>query len=165
MSALGIIAILFAAGMLMLVAEIFIPSHGLLSVAGIGFLVAGIVQTFRFAGRDAGIASIFVCLVIVPTFAYMAIKYWPRTPIGRRIAPPNPTVTERDTSVPVAELAQYIGRTGKSTTPLRPVGVCEINGQRICCVAEFGMIDSGKEIRATRVAGANLAVVEVPSSA
>jgi membrane-bound serine protease (ClpP class) len=160
---MGIIVILFAVGILMLVAEIFIPSHGVLSVAATGFLVAGIVQTFRYAGRDAGIASVFACLVIVPSLAYVAIKYWPKSPIGRRIAPPNPTLTEHDTSVPVAELARLVGHAGTSTTTLRPVGVCMIDGRRVNCIAEYGMIDAGKKVRATRVAGANLAVEEVQS--
>jgi len=160
-SDLGILIILFAAGILMLVAEIFIPSHGVLSVVGIGFLIAGVVQTFQYAGRTAGLISIFANMVFVPAFAFLAIKYWPKTPIGKRIAPPNPIFTEHDTSVPVAELSRLVGRRGRTVTPLRPVGIGMFDGHRVSCVAEFGMIEAGKAIQATRVSGSSVAVEEV----
>ena len=160
MSGMGILILLYAVGVLMLVAEIFIPSHGVLSVVGLGFLVAAVVQTFSYGGRGAGITAVFACLVFVPSFAFVAIKYWHRTPIGRRIAPPNPSLTTGDTTVPIESLARLIGQTGRSETPLRPVGICEFNGKRVSCVAEFGMIEAGIEVQGVRISGANLAVEE-----
>ena len=160
MSDLAILIIFYAVGVLMLVAEIFIPSHGILSVAGLAFLIAAVVKTFSYGGREAGIVAVFACLVFVPAFAFVAIKYWHRTPIGRRIAPPNPTLTVDDTSVPVETLARMVGQTGRSKTPLRPVGICEFNGKRVSCVAEFGMIEAGVEVEGLRISGSNLAVQE-----
>ncbi len=160
MSDMAVLLLLYGVGLLMLVAEIFIPSNGVLTVAGLAFLVAAVVKTFMYGGREAGIVAIFVCSVFLPTFAFVAIKYWPRTPIGRRIAPPNPVVTAADTSVPVEELTRLIGQTGRSTTPLRPVGICEFNGKRISCVATFGIIDAGKAVEGVRLVGSNLAVEE-----
>ncbi len=158
MSDLVVLILLFAVGVLFLVAEIFIPSHGVLTVAGVGFLTAGIVKTFQYGGREAGIISILACAVFLPAFSVIAIKYWHRTPIGRRISPPNPTMTVDDVGVPVEELAHYIGRTGRARTPLRPVGICEFDGRRLSCVAEFGMIEPGTEVEAVRIVGGNLAV-------
>ena len=160
MSDVGILIMLYAAGVLLLVAEIFIPSHGVLTVAGLGFLVAAVVKTFSYGGRDAGTIAVLACMVFVPVFAFMAIKYWHRTPIGRRTAPPNPVVTSADTSVPVEEMTRLIGQTGRSETPLRPVGICEFNGKRLSCVAEFGMLDAGVTVEALRIVGGNLAVQE-----
>ena len=42
MSELTVLIVLYLVGMFILLAEIFIPSHGILSIAGIGFLVAAI---------------------------------------------------------------------------------------------------------------------------
>ncbi len=160
MSDVAILVILYAAGVLVLVSEIFIPSHGVLSVAGIGFLIAAIVRTFSYGGREAGIIAVFACLVFVPAFAFVAIKYWHLTPIGRRIAPPNPVATTSDSSVPVDELSRLIGQTGRSVTLLRPAGICEFDGKRVSCVAEFGMIDAGVTVEGIRISGSNLAVQE-----
>lgn len=158
MSELSLILFLFAAGALVLIAELFIPSHGLLSVLAVGLLVAGIVQTFRVAGYQAGTFAILGCLVGLPTFALAAIKIWPKTWIGQRIAPPNPIFTATDSSVPVEEISGFVGQSGRSLTSLRPVGVCEFHGRRVPCIAEFGMIEPGTPVVGVRMAGPNLAV-------
>ncbi len=155
-----ILALLFGAGALLLVMEIFIPSHGILTVVGLGLLVAGIVQTFQLVGREAGIVSVFACLVLVPAFSMLAIKYWHRTPMGKRIAPPNPILTTADTSVPIEQINALIGKSGRSLSPLRPVGICEFDGARVSCVAQFGMIEAGVTVEGVGVTGTNLAVVE-----
>jgi membrane-bound serine protease (ClpP class) len=160
MSDVAILVLLYGLGVLILVAEVFIPSHGILTVVGLGLLIAGVVQTFSYAGRDAGIIAIFACLVFVPAFAILAIKYWHRTPIGKRIAPPNPTLTAADTSVPIEEINSLIGRTGRTVSPLRPVGICDFNGRRVSCVAQFGMVEAGVAIEGVGLSGTNLAVVE-----
>jgi membrane-bound serine protease (ClpP class) len=160
MSDWSVMVLLFAVGALLLVGEIFIPSHATLTVAGLGFLIGGIIKTFDYAGRDAGIMAIFACVVFVPVFAYFAVKIWPKTSLGKRIAPPNPVITAADTTVPLEELGRLIGRVGRTLTPLRPVGICDFGGKRFSCVAEFGMIESGVAVEGIRIAGANLAVQE-----
>lgn len=160
MSELVILIVLYAVGMLILLAEIFIPSHGILTLAGVGFLAAAVTRTFSYGGRDAGVIAIMVCLVVLPTLAFYTVKYWPRTPIGRRIAPPNPVFTAADSGVPLEQLSKLVGQTGRSISPLRPVGTCEIGGRRVSCIAEFGMVDAGVLVEATGISGSNLSVVE-----
>ncbi len=157
---LMLIIVLFAVGAAMLVAEIFIPSHGVLSIVGVGFLIAGIAKTFDYAGSSAGITAIFICLVAVPTASFLTVKYWRQTRIGRVIAPPNPTLTIDDTSVPVREITGMIGATGTAVSTLRPVGICEFNGRRVSCVAKFGMIDADAAVEGVGMSGSNLEVVE-----
>ncbi|MFQ5413386.1 MAG: hypothetical protein ACE5E6_02905 [Phycisphaerae bacterium] len=157
---MGLLILLYGVGVVMLVAEIFIPSHGILTIAGLAFLIAAIVKTFSY-GHAAGVVAILACLVFVPTLAYVSIKYWHRTPIGRLISPPNPTLTTADTAVPIDELAPLIGCDGMSTSPLRPVGTCTFNGRRVPCIAEMGMIEAGVAVRGVRIAGGQLAVVEI----
>lgn len=164
MSEVTIIALLFGVGALVLIAELFIPSHGVLTVVGLGFLVAGVVQTFRVGGEKAGTIAILACLVALPAFAMAAIKIWPRTWVGRRVAPPNPVVSLRDTPVPAEEMSRFVGRTGKAVSTLRPVGICEFEGRRISCVAEFGMIEAGVTVEGVRVIGGNLAVQTVAAA-
>jgi len=158
MSEVAVIALLFAAGLLVLTAELFIPSHGLLGVVGVSFLIAAIVRTFTVAGEVAGALSIVGCLVVLPALMVLAVKIWPKTPIGRRIAPPNPIVQTTDTSIPIAELTAMLGCAGRSVSTLRPVGICDFGGKRVSCVSQMGMIEAGVEVRAVGLSGANLVV-------
>jgi len=157
-SDIGLLLLFFALGVAMLVAEIFIPSHGVLTLAGLAFITAGVVKTFSYGGKEAGTLAVLACLIVLPTFAGLAVKYWQRTPIGRRIAPPNRVATVADSGVPVQELRGLVGAEGRSVSALRPVGICDFGGRRMSCVAEAGLIDSGVPVVAVGISGANLTV-------
>jgi membrane-bound ClpP family serine protease len=157
METIAIIIILYLAGACVLIAEIFLPSHGILTVVALGLLGAGAYQTFQF-GTFAGVASLVGVFVFLVAFAAVAIKYWPHTWIGRKMAPPNPVMTSEDTGNEAAMLEPLLGSVGRALTPLRPVGTCEFDGRRLPCVAEYGMIERGTEVTAVRIHGQGFAV-------
>lgn len=156
--------LLYVIGVLFLIAEIFIPSSGVLTVASLSFLGMALYRTFQ-ASTEAGYIAMLVLLVTLPTAAYLSIKFWHLTPVGRRISPENPVLTDADTGVNLEELKPLIGARGRTLSPLRPVGTCEFNGRRIECVAEVGMIASGVDVRAIGINGRSLAVKPVDSDA
>ncbi len=158
MSPLSVILLLYAVGLIFLVAEIFLPSQGVLTVAGLGFLGTAVYKTFNTYGEQAGLFAILGCMVLLPALAYVAVKYWRQTPIGRKIVPPNPVLTNADIGVPVEKLSELIGKTGTTATPLRPVGICEFDGQRISCVAQFGSVEAGVPVVGVKLQSGNLAV-------
>lgn len=160
MEQIGVILLLYLIGAVVLVAEIFIPSHGILTVVGLGLLIAGSYKTFQLSDF-AGYASVVCVLAFVATFAVLAVKFWHRTPIGRRISPPNPVLTKEDTGNIDELLEPLLGTTGKALTPLRPVGTCEFDGRRLPCIAEYGLIDRGAEVTALRIHGRGFAVAPV----
>lgn len=164
MSEIGVITLLYVVAVLILVAEIFIPSHGVLSVAGVGFLLAAVVKTFLVGGRDAGLISVLACFIFLPLFAYVSIRIWPKTPLGKLIAPPNPVLTSADSGVPIEELTRLIGQTGRAVTQLRPVGICDFGGRRVSCMAEFGVLEAGTPVVASGYSGGTLTVVESRSA-
>jgi membrane-bound serine protease (ClpP class) len=157
MADVATLTILYAVGVVILIAEFFIPSHGLLTVAGLGFLIAAVAMTFKIS-TGAGFISILALLVLLPVAAAFAIRYWPRTWIGRKIAPPNPVLTTEDTGNIDDRLRPFVGRHGRSVTPLRPIGTCVFDGQRLECVAEVGMIEPDQPIKAVGIRGRNLTV-------
>ncbi len=157
MNEAAILVMLYLAAVLILTAEIFLPSHGVLTVAGVGFLVAAIYKTFAY-GQAAGVISIVASAILLPTIMVVAVKTWPSTWIGKRVIPPNPTYARGDFGTDVEALRRFVGVSGRSLTALRPVGKCEIEGQRIECVCETGMIPAGAVVRVVGVRGKNLEV-------
>jgi len=154
--------LLYLLGIVILVLEIFIPSHGVLTVAGLGFLGAAVYMAFQI-GPGVGYFALLLAIALLPTFIILAVKYWYRTPIGRRVAPPNPTVTEADLGFDTEAIAALVGQTGVALTQLRPVGSCEFNGRRVQCVAESGIIRSGARVKGVAVRGRDLVVRELRS--
>lgn len=157
MGTIAIIIILYLAGVLVLVTEIFLPSHGILTLVGVGLLAGGAYQTFQF-GEVAGVASLIGVFVFLIAFAATAVKFWPNTWVGRRMAPPNPVMTSEDTGNIDALLEPLLGSEGVALTTLRPVGTCEFDGRRLPCVAEYGMIERGTSVTAVRIHGRGFAV-------
>ncbi len=162
MEDITLMLVLYAVGIVILVLEIFIPSHGVLSIAGLGFLIAGIWAAFRI-GSGVGYVSMILALILVPTGIYFAIKYWYQLPVGKRMAPPNPEANEASFGFHTAELEALIGEQGRAITPLRPVGDCEFGRRRVQCIAEMGSIEKGTKVEAVRIRGRDLVVRQRPS--
>lgn len=154
--------LLYAVAAVLLTSEIFIPSYGVLSIVGIGFLTVAIVRTFDY-GNTAGTAAIVASVVLLPTFAVAAVKIWPQTRIGRMISPPNPVYSKEELGTEVQDIEPLVGTYGCTVSPLRPVGACEFAGRRLQCICEVGMIDAGVKVRAVGVKGRNLEVVVADS--
>lgn len=150
------IGVLFGVGMILLLADFFLPTHGLLTLASFGVLGFALYETFNL-NRGAGLVALVLLLVGMPSILSVAVRVWPRTWMGRRISPPNPVLTEAD-RLPAEELGSFVGRTGRSLTPLRPVGMCLFNDKRVECVAETTMIAAGVEVEGIRLTDRTLVV-------
>ena len=127
MSEIALLILLYAVAAVLLTSEIFIPSHGLLTIVGLGFLTIAIVRTFNF-GNTAGTAAVIASVVLLPTFAVTAVKIWPNTWLGRKISPPNPVYSEKELGSKVEDIEPLVGTYGRTLSPLRPVGTCEFAG-------------------------------------
>ncbi len=53
----------------------------------------------------------------------------------------------------LGQAGRFLGRTGRALTPLRPVGMCEFENQRVECVAENGYVEKGASVEMVRVEG------------
>ncbi|NLE61299.1 MAG: hypothetical protein GX616_23365 [Planctomycetes bacterium] len=155
---LGIV-LLYLIGTAILVAEIFIPSHGVLSLVAFGILGFAVYETFLISGV-LGLISLSALVILIPTSVLFVVKTWHRTPIGKRICPPNPQLGEKD-RMPVENLKAVIGQRGRTVTLLRPVGTCDFQGRRLECKAEQGVIQKDVEVEAIGLTDRTLVVRSV----
>jgi membrane-bound serine protease (ClpP class) len=155
------IALLYLVGMVLLIIELFLPAHGLLGLVGVGVLGFAIYETY-VRSEMAGLVGLGAVAVLLPVGLVISVKFWHRTPVGRRVSPPNPVLTERD-RMPVEDLRKLIGTRGKTMTLLRPVGMCLFNGRRVECTSEQGVIETGVEVEAIRLVDRTLSVRPVQS--
>ena len=142
---------LIAAGFLLLIAEMFIPSHGVLALVAAATAIAGIVVLFTSGTPAWGVIGMLVVVVLGPLTGGFMLKLWPETALGRRLIHGEGSV-DRDefTSNVQAEaihsLDGLIGSTGNAVTDLRPSGVVEIDGNRYDALAETVAIDAGETV-------------------
>jgi len=136
--------LLFAGGVILLLAEVFLPTHGLLGVMGALGLLGGVGVCFsinEFLGLGAA-----VTLVVLAPFATVAwVKVWPHTPAGKRLilGPVAPSTADS------ASLSVHVGQVGVVVSELRPGGVCEFGpaSQRVEARSERGaVIPAGRRV-------------------
>lgn len=148
---------LYVACAVLIVAEVFIPSVGLLSVCSMACLVGGVWLFFNHSSV-AGWIGVVVALVMVPSLLALAYKLLPKTRFGKRaiLAPP---VRERGDAISdTPELIRLVGRVGRVLTTMRPVGMCDFDGRRVECVAENGYLQKDKRVKVIRVEGTQVTV-------
>jgi membrane-bound ClpP family serine protease len=150
------IGVLYGVGLLLLLADFFLPSHGILTLTSLAMLGVALYGTFQL-NQGAGLVSLVLLIVCIPTMLALAVRYWPHTWLGKKIAPANPVLTEAD-RLPVEDLESLIGRTGRSLSPLRPVGMCSFGDRRVECAAETSLIGAGVEVEGVRLSDRTLVV-------
>ena len=147
--------VLLIVGLSILIAEIFIPSGGLLGVITFLTLLVSIIFAYRAWGRshpDLFAAFCLMLLLLVPTAIGTGFYMLPRTPFGKKVLLEAP---ESDEVTPYLEesrrLEKLVGRWGVALTILRPGGLVEVDGMRLHAVSEGLMVDSGESVEVIRI--------------
>jgi len=141
----GLLLILF--GIILLIAEIKIVSHGVLAIGGIVAMALGSMMLFD-APEIGGFRISW--WVIIPTVGATAGLFLFVVTAGVR------ALTRR----PVMGSAGLIGHTGVASGPLAPSGQVKVGGEIWQAVVEGGPVDDGVPVRIVDVQGLTLRVVK-----
>ena len=147
----------------LIVAEVFVPSGGLIGIFALVCLIGGVVIFFRHSAT-AGWVGVVIALIMIPTVLVIAYKIFPETRFGKSVTLTPPKRQQGDAVPDTAELKELLGAVGVVLTPLRPVGICDFSGQRVECVAESGYVDKGNKVKVIDVESTQLTVREIEQS-
>lgn len=141
----------------LIVAEVFVPSGGLISIFALACLVGGIVIFFNYS-VIAGWIGVGIAAIMIPAVLVVAYKMFPKTRFGRSVTLTPPERQQGDAVPDTSELKDMLGAVGIVLTPLRPVGMCDFSGRRLECVAESGYVHKGKKVKVIDVESTQLTV-------
>ena len=143
---------LIGAGVVLLVLDLFIPSHGVLSAFGLVAIMIGVAVPFYNGDTSTGLVMLIGVMFLLPILGGFLFYWWPKTPMGRRMFQTGLGEDETLAHMPVIlELEQYRGRIGRALTPLRPAGMVDFNGKKIDTITEGMMVDAGSWVRCIEV--------------
>jgi membrane-bound ClpP family serine protease len=151
--------ILLLVGISLIFLEIFIPSGGLLSLLAAGSFIATLVVGFSDS-LYLGTIMLLVITILVPVTVGVAVKWWPRTPLGKLILIKRPDDEEDvlpDTE-PYRGRKQLIGKRGVAKTPLLPSGDVKLEGRVYDAVSDGMAIEAGQPIKVVAVRTQRLVV-------
>jgi len=159
--------LLLVLGVGLAVLELFIPSAGILCVLAAASIVGAVIMGFR-QGPLTGFAILIAAVIGLPAMLILALKYWPRTALGRRVflaAPKSEEVLPDDPNL--RELKSLVGRVGRAKSRMLPAGAISIDGKTVDAISEGVPIDPGQSVRVIEVRGNRVVVrlveEEVPS--
>ncbi len=148
---------LYFACAVLIVAEIFVPSGGLISVCALACLIGGFALFY-----NSEIVSFWVGIVVafveIPVVLIVSFKIFPNTRFGKTVTLVPPDREEGDAIPDTAELEDLLDGVGEVVTPLRPVGMVDFSGKRVECVAEGGYVDTGSRVKVIKVESTQLTV-------
>ena len=155
--------ILIVVGLLLMVAEMFIPSGGILFVLSIGAIAVGVGLTFIYGQTSYGIPTLIGVFIVLPIVVSFGLHYWPRTPMGRRMFQTGPEADDTVASMPVnLELEQLRGQVGRAVSPLRPAGLVDFGGRRIDVMTEGMLVEADEWVRCIDVRAGKVVVRAIP---
>jgi membrane-bound serine protease (ClpP class) len=162
---LALAYLLIVAGIFLLVAELFLPSSGVLLALSAAAIVIGVAMTFHYSDPATGMITLIAVFVIVPAIGGLMLHYWPKTRMGKRLFLSGPEEDATLASMPVnLELEELRGRFGKAVSALRPAGVVDFDGRRVDTITEGMMVEPGQWVRCIDVKSGKVIVraVEKP---
>jgi len=142
-------------GILVIIAEIFIPSLGLLTAIALSVFFYSLYIVYTSISTTAGMVLAGLDIVMVPVLLIVGMKILARSPLAlkRELSKQEGVVSQKE------DPKAYINMKGKSVTDLRPAGMAEINSQRVDVVTDGEYIDADTPIVVTDVSG-NRIIVE-----
>ncbi|QDV53491.1 NfeD family protein [Gimesia fumaroli] len=165
----SLIAILALVVTLMLfVAEIFIPSGGLIAVLALTCMAGSAWAAWMAWWATSPslwwtyVASV---VILIPTTLGFAVKFFPNTAWGKKIILEVPTLEEVTAFQEETDhLKSLIGKTGKTQTLLNPSGFVIVDHERLHCESQGMIIEAQTDVEVIAVEGTRLVVKEKQQS-
>jgi membrane-bound ClpP family serine protease len=150
--------ILLSIGLALAMLEVFVPSGGLLGFLSLMSLLAAVIMAFRH-GPWSGIGFLGAAVFAVPAGLILALQWWPKTPMGRRILLPLPT---SDEVLPDSDrrrnLKSLVGKIGKAKSLMLPSGAVDVEGTTVDALSEGMAIEAGAWVKVVEVRGTRVVV-------
>ena len=142
-------SLLLVLGLGLMVAEVFLPTGGLLGLLATACVV---VSGYLVYAESRVTPARWVAFEVVMLSATWVgtIYGLPRTRLGRRVYLQPPSGDDLDEFDPRSTLGP-VGSSGRALTPLRPSGMIDLGGRRVEAMAESGLIAVGATVTVVAV--------------
>jgi len=146
--------ILQLVGVVVIIAEIILPSGGILSIAALGVFGYSLFIVFNEISMIIGFCFVAADIILIPVLVIVGLKLLARSPITLR-----KTLSRKEgVSSQSSELESYVGTQGNAVTDLRPAGIAVINGKRVDVVTRGDYLEKDSAIVVAAVTGNQIIV-------
>ena len=148
-------------GMILIIVEVFLPGFGLPGIGGIVLVGAGVVMVGMHFGSLTAVGTLLVIIAVLAVLVSWVLRQASRGG-GKRS---DLFLQERDDlRTQQEDMKVLVGKSGTTTSVLRPAGIGDFDGVRLNVVTEGGFIEKGQPIEIVRVDGSRIVVKPVSGS-
>lgn len=150
--------LLASIGMVLFLAEYFLPTGGIFLIAGLLLCVTAVFVISYYGQTEEAAAAIVALCVGVPLIGTGMVYFW-----GKQMALTVSPEENADGVLPgVSELEALKGRVGRTESPMRPSGAVDFDGRRVDAMTEGLMLDAGVWVRCIDAKGGKIIVRQIP---
>ncbi len=149
-----LLIILQLVGVVVIIAEIILPSGGILSIVALSVFGYSLYIAFSEISKTVGFAFVAADLVLIPVLVIVGLKLLARSTVTLR----KTLSREEGVSSQSSALESYVGTQGNAVTDLRPTGIAVINGKRVDVVTRGEYLEKDSAIIVTTVTGNQIIV-------
>ncbi len=147
--------ILQLVGVGIIIAEIILPSGGILSILAAGILVYSLYLVFENISIFAGTVLLIIDLVTIPVLIILGIKFLSRS---SNVTLRQTLSRELGVTSQSEDMEDYMELEGEALTDLRPAGMALINDRRTDVVTRGEYLVKGTPIIVIKITGNQIVV-------
>ena len=142
-------------GVMVVVAEVFIPSMGVLTAIALGLVGYSLYLVFATISADAFYVVLGIDLLVLPLVFVLGLKVLAASPLAlkKKLSAGDGVVSQ------APGLESHLNKSGRTLTALRPSGTAVIDNVRLDVVSDGEYIEAGTQVRVTGVTGNQIIVV------
>ena len=142
-------------GMILIIVEVFLPGFGLPGIGGIVLVGASVVMVGMHFGSLTAVGTLLVIIAVLAVLISWVLRQASRGG-GKRS---DLFLQERDDlRTQQEDMKVLVGKSGTTTSVLRPAGIGDFDGVRLNVVTEGGFIEKDMPIEIVRVDGSRIVV-------
>jgi len=145
---LELIIVIYIASIGILFLEIFVPSGGVLAVAGVGGLLVSIYFGFVLSTL-LGVLMIVTTIIALPMLFFYGMR---KMTLDKKLSTDEGFHSEK------SGLDSLLDKEGTAATNLRPSGTALISGKKVDVVTNGELIDKGTPVKVVKIEGTRVVV-------
>lgn len=145
---------------IVILAEIFIPSGGILGIVAAGLIGYSLYLVFAGLSYTAGVLFMVGDIILLPILVMIGLKLIARSPATLK-----KTLSTKDgVSSQSPEMANFLNQEGETLTDLRPSGIARMNGKRVDVTTRGEYIEKNTPVYVSAVTGNQIIVRVKPQT-
>ena len=144
------------AGVVVIIAEVIIPSGGVLAILSLGLFGYSLYMVFQTISPSIGFIFLCADAVLIPITIVIGLKLLAKSPVSLKTS-----LSSKDgVTSQSPTLDTYTGSSGIAVTDLRPSGIALIQGKRVDVVTRGEYLEKNSPITVDTVTGNQIIVVK-----